>query len=126
MANILFVEDHYDTGLMVQMLLADYGYEVTVAETMAEGADLAKDGEFDLFLMDNRFPDGSGAELCSQIRTFDDRTPVVFFSGENPSRVEEAMKCGAQGFVHKPNFQELPAVITSLLGKRSVAGHTGN
>jgi DNA-binding response OmpR family regulator len=115
MPSILFVEDHEDTGFLIRLILADYGYQVTVAETLAEATRMAESGKFDLFLLDNRFPDGTGAELCKAIREFDATTPLVFFSGEHPAKLHGAVESGAQAFVLKPHFEELPGVITSLL-----------
>ena len=57
----------------------------------------------DLYLLDTRLPDGSGIDLCRQIRSEDLYSPIIFYSGEaRPEMIEEAMKAGAQAYLKKP------------------------
>jgi DNA-binding response OmpR family regulator len=110
-ARILFVDDHEDTRLMVKMLLALSNYEVATAESMASGLHMAQSESFDLYILDTRLSDGSGRELCAKIREFDERTPIIFFSGETPQRLQLALKCGAQACVMKPELDGLRQAI---------------
>ena len=115
MPRILFVDDHEDTCLMIDRWLGSKGYQVVAATSVAEGVRLARTGSFDVYLLDNRFADGTGRELCEQIRAFDVMTPIIFFSGDHPNRLEAALACGAQGFVLKPEFSALPQAIEQAL-----------
>ncbi|HEX7957118.1 MAG TPA: response regulator, partial [Pyrinomonadaceae bacterium] len=72
--RILFVDDHEDTRFLISYLLGEWGYEVTVAKSVEDGLVLARRGNFDLYLLDSRFGDGSGTELCEGIREFDKTT----------------------------------------------------
>ena len=83
---------------------------------MAEALKMAKDGGFDLSLLDYKLADGSGKELCQRVRRFDSETPILFFSGSHPMLQQEALSCGAQGYVLKPDFQGLSRVIKRVLG----------
>ena len=114
--RILFVDDHEDTRFLISYLLGAWGYEVVAAQTVEEGLQLARSGGFDLYLLDSRFADGSGTELCEGIREFDKETPIVFYSGEHPSRLKKALDCDAQGFVLKPGFDALPRELERALG----------
>jgi two-component system phosphate regulon response regulator PhoB len=114
--SILFVDDHEDTRFLISHLLGNWGYEVNVARCLGEGLRLARAGGFDLYLLDSRFADGSGAELCESIRKFDKVTPIVFYSGDHPSRLKKALECDAQGFVLKPGFDALPRELERALG----------
>jgi len=113
--RILFVDDHEDTRTLIISLLAYWGYEAQAAGSVDEGLRLAREGGFNLYLLDSRFGDLSGAELCEAIREFDPFTPIVFYSGDHPSRLKEALECNAQGFVMKPGFEELPGEIKRAL-----------
>lgn len=117
--RILCVEDDLDSCEMLQVLLSDY--EVITANTVGEGLRLANAERFDLYLLDSRYPDGTGADLCRQLRRFDSQTPVLFHSGmEGESDINEAMSAGAQGYLVKPiAVDELQGSIKRLLGLES-------
>jgi CheY-like chemotaxis protein len=113
--RILFVDDHEDTRNLISYGLEALGYKVAVTDCTAEGLRLARDKKFDLYLLDSQFAEGSGAELCEAIREFDKTTPIIYFTGEHPSRLEEALGCPVQGVVMKPDFEELKVKIASTL-----------
>ena len=114
--RILCVEDDLDSCEMLQVLLSDY--EVITANTVGEGLRLANAERFDLYLLDSRYPDGTGADLCRQLRRFDGQTPVLFHSGmDGESDINEAIRAGAQGYLVKPiAVDELQGSIKHLLG----------
>ena len=113
--RILFVEDHDDTRSMIRLLLGNKGYRVETAESMNEGLELAQNEAFDLFLLDYQLEDGNGKELCKQIREFDTGTPILFFSASHPKIQQDAVECGAQGFILKPDIDSLQEEIERAL-----------
>jgi DNA-binding response OmpR family regulator len=113
--RILFVDDHDDTRDFISFGLDSLGYEVVVTDCTAGGVRLAREGRFDLYLLDSKFREGSGAELCKAIREFDPTTPVIFFTGEHPSLLKDILACPVQGVVMKPDFEELKEKIISNL-----------
>lgn len=113
--RILFVDDHEDTRTMIAAMLGSDGYEVATAGDCEDGLRLAHAGGFDLILLDYRYEDGTGEELCRLIRQSDRRTPILFFSGVDPKLQREALRCGAQGFVLKPDFDGLRREIGRVL-----------
>ncbi len=99
--RILFVEDHEDTWEIVELTLAEC--KLSFARTFYGGLRLARRGYFDLYLLDNWLPDGSGIGLCIAIREFDPHTPILFYSAAAYERdIQEAMRSGAQGYLVKP------------------------
>ena len=114
--RILSVDDHEDTLSILRVMLGSCGYELATASSVAEGLRMAESGGFDLFLLDFKFADGTGGELCERIREFDRETPVLFFSGSHPTQHEGAVSCGAQGFVMKPDFAGLRHHIRQAVG----------
>lgn len=89
--RILFVDDHEDIPIIVALVLGQSHYDVTTADGVESGLRLAMSGAFDLYLLDSRFADGTGKELCQKIRDFDRETPIVFYTGEPRKQQEDAM-----------------------------------
>ena len=101
--RILCVEDDEDTCEMLTVALGLSGYEVIAAHTFADAITKALTAEFDAFILDSRLPDGSGVDLCKEIREFNNDTPILFYSADAyPKEIEEAMKAGAQAYMVKP------------------------
>jgi len=117
--RILFVEDHEDTWEVVAFHLREY--QLTIARNFNEGLHLARQRYFDLYILDNWLPDGSGIELCHLIRKFDPNTPILFYSAtDNEHDMEEALRTCAQVYLVKPTgIDELERCVTRLM---SVAG----
>jgi len=103
--RVLCVEDEEDTCEMLRGLLGLVNCEVSTAGTAAEALAMIDGGGdgFDLYLLDNWLPGGSGAELCRKIRESDPSTPVIFYTGAaHDSERAEAMAAGAQAYLVKP------------------------
>jgi CheY-like chemotaxis protein len=113
--RILYVDDHEDTRVVILTWLGVIGYEVRAAEGASEALKMAREERFDLYLLDSRFADVTGKELCERLREFDADTPIIFYSGETPAKLKDAMECDAQGYVIKPEFDALPKVIEQAL-----------
>jgi CheY-like chemotaxis protein len=114
--RVLFADDHEDIRLIVTVLLGASGYQVITADDVASALALAHSEAFDVYLLDNKLPDGTGRELCMRLREFDRDTPVVFFSGDVfEADRQSAFSAGAQGYVEKPNVSALPQAIASVL-----------
>lgn len=101
--NVLFVEDDADTRELMAILLKSEDYQVVLAANYEEALLLARVMRFDLFIMDNWMPGGSGIELCKKLREFDTATPIIFYSGAAYDQDKnEAYACGAQAYLTKP------------------------
>lgn len=124
--RILCVDDDDDTCFMLSALLGQAGYEVLTASGVAEGLRLARGGRFDLYILDNRFTDGTGLDLCRQIREFDDTTPILFFSGlAQESDRQRGLGAGAQGYLIKPNdLDKLVETVARLIGNNDREANT--
>jgi DNA-binding response OmpR family regulator len=115
--RVLYIEDHEDTRELVILVLEQKSIEVVTGTTIKSGVDLAGSQEFDLYLLDSWLPDGSGLELCRQIREFDKTTPILFYSAAayEMDRIE-AIKSGAQAYLIKPSHpSDLCNLVTSLI-----------
>ena len=115
--RVLYIEDHEDTRELVTLVLEQKCYEVVTGSTIKSGVTLAGSQDFDLYVLDSWLPDGSGLELCRQIRQFDKATPILFYSAAayEIDRVE-AIKSGAQAYLVKPSHpSELCSLVTALI-----------
>jgi len=113
--RILFVDDHEDTRFLMITWLGTLGYEVTATHSVSEGLRLAKSECFDLYLLDSRLADGDGKDLCEKLRQIDELTPIVFYAGDVRERVMANSDCKTQGFVVKPEIENLPLIISNAL-----------
>ena len=115
--RVLYIEDHDDTRELVTLVLEQKSYEVVTGSTIRSGVDLAQSQYFDLYLLDSWLPDGSGLDLCRQIREFDKATPIVFYSAAAYEMDRaEALDSGAQAYLVKPSPpSELCRLVTSLI-----------
>lgn len=102
-ARILYVDDHQDTRLMLMFLLEMDGYGVMTAGSIAEALKLACETQFDIYILDQNLPDGSGTELCTRLREFDPHTPVLYYTAVagKQSRTAALNECGDE-YLEKP------------------------
>jgi two-component system, OmpR family, response regulator len=115
--RVLYIEDHEDTRELVTLVLEQRNYEIVTGSTIKSGLALANSQQFDLYLLDSWLPDGSGLDLCRQIREFDKVTPILFYSAAAYEvDKSKALNCGAQAYLIKPsNPSELCSLVTSLI-----------
>ena len=116
--RILCAEDDEDTCALVTHVLGKAGYEVVSAYTYADAITKALSVDFDCYLLDNGLPDSTGVELCKEIREFDEKTPIIFYSGDAfPREIEEALNAGANEYLVKPvDPKELIDRVNRLAG----------
>lgn len=115
--RVLYIEDHEDTRELVTLVLEQKSYEVVTGATIESGVALAGSQQFDLYLLDSWLPDGSGLDLCRQIREFDKATPILFYSAAAYEiDRDEAMSSGAQAYLIKPSApSDLCNLVTFLI-----------
>ncbi|OLE55208.1 MAG: hypothetical protein AUG51_04460 [Acidobacteria bacterium 13_1_20CM_3_53_8] len=115
--EILFVEDTSDTRELVEFGLEQEGFHVVAVRTADEGIREARNKSFALILLDIGLPDKDGLELCREIRSFDQRTPILFYTAyADLLDEEEAAKAGAQGCLRKPeDTARLGSVVKQLV-----------
>lgn len=115
--HILLVEDDVDISNAIKLLLGRSGFSVKTSSTVANALDLAANEHFDLFILDTFLQDGTGLELCREIREFDQDTPILF----HPASVIEgdrkkSLRAGTQAYVTKPaDFDELERLVSELV-----------
>ena len=115
--RVLYIEDHEDTRELVTLVLEQKSFEVVTGSTIQSGVALAGSQNFDLYLLDSWLADGSGLDLCKQIREFDKETPILFYSAAAYEiDRDQAINSGAQAYLIKPSQpSELCNLVTSLI-----------
>jgi DNA-binding response OmpR family regulator len=116
MPVILTVEDDVDLAQLNARLLRRQGYEVLVANNIAEARILAGEKRLDLLILDIQLPDGDGLSLCRELQMHSD-APVLFLTGmtETEDRITGLMS-GGDYYLTKPyEKSEFLAVVQSLL-----------
>lgn len=115
--HILVAEDDADTRELIQLLLGQAGFRVSVTGDSSEVLDLLASDPFDALLLDNWMPNINGIELCQLIRTVDQKLPIFFCSGAvTDADKKAAFAAGAQGYFGKPfDPDELTATLRAAL-----------
>jgi two-component system, chemotaxis family, chemotaxis protein CheY len=103
--TILAVDDSAAMRQMLQAVLADAGYRVTVATDGASALALARDSMFDLVLTDQHMPGVTGLELIAALRDLQAyaQTPILVLTTESGDDFKAAARdAGATGWLEKP------------------------
>lgn len=116
MAKILVVDDEKVLLKGIKFNLQNEGYEVVTGEDGEEAVRLAKEGNFDLILLDLMMPKLDGLQACMRIREFS-TVPVIMLTAKSEDADKlMGFECGADDYVTKPfNILELKARIRALL-----------
>ena len=102
MKRIFFVED--DLSLMggLTFALKKQGYDVEAARTFAQAKQIWQEGRYDLVILDVTLPDGSGFDLCREIRQHS-RVPILFLTAaDEETDVTLGLDIGGDDYVTKP------------------------
>jgi len=125
--KILVVDDEEDIRALIQDILSDEGYGVTVAANASEARTARAERTFDLILLDIWMPDTDGITLLREWSDAGDLScPVVIMSGHGTvDTAVEATRLGALDFVEKPlSLAKLLRTVETALesaGKQSRA-----
>ena len=118
--HILCVDDDDDTAELVALMLqsSNPDYRVEVVRTPQEALRLAATKEFDLYVLDYRFPEMTGVEVCKKIRQADPDTRIMFFTGEaHEIERQAALDACADAYLVKPmDIGKLTETASRLLG----------
>ena len=110
------MEDNEDILVMLTAVLRFAGYDVVSATSPAEGLEVALSRHFDLFILDLMFAEGSGFDLCRELRATYPETPAVIYSAAAMGADREAaLRAGARAFVAKPGTDELVKTLRGIL-----------
>ena len=102
MYHIILVEDDEQIRKSLTELLTYKGYTVTAVEGVQKFYESIKKTTYDAYLLDVILPDGSGYDICENIR---DKTeaPIIFItSSDDEESVVKGLDIGGDDYITKP------------------------
>jgi len=121
MSRLLVVEDDPAILRGLSDNLRAESYEVTTAAEGEIAFRMARDGAFDLVLLDVMLPKMNGFEVCRRLRAEGSNVPILMLTarGEEADRVR-GLDLGADDYLTKPfSVAELQARVRALLRRRA-------
>jgi two-component system, OmpR family, copper resistance phosphate regulon response regulator CusR len=122
--KILIVEDEAKAGEYLRQGLQEAGFTVEWKTTGTDGLHSAKEGDYDLLILDVMLPELNGWQVLQQLRQDGHEVPVLFLTARD--EVEDRVKgleLGADDYLVKPfSFAELLARVRTILRR----GRSGN
>src|SRR3989442_2608702 len=113
--RILVVEDHRDTRSTLAHLLRHFGYEIAVADCVAEALDACQAQEFDAVLCDIGLPDGSGYDLIAQAKSQQAVTAIALTGFGKDEDIQRSKEAGFDFHLTKPvDFHELRTILGEI------------
>jgi two-component system, OmpR family, response regulator RegX3 len=123
--TVLLVEDEDSITVPLSEALGREGFDTKVAGTVSESLDLAMRAAPDLVLLDLMLPDGSGLDVCRELRRASD-VPIIILSarGDEADRIV-GLELGADDYVVKPfSAREVIARIRAVLRRADAPAAT--
>ena len=121
--TILLVEDEESITAPLSEALEREGFRAEVAHTAAASLELAGRVSPDLVLLDLMLPDGSGLDVCRQLRA-SSRVPIIMLTarGDEADRIV-GLELGADDYIVKPfSAREVVARIRAVLRRADGSG----
>lgn len=109
-------------------ILEGNSYTVTSTATVKDAAEILKNNSFNLIILDVMLPDGSGFDLCQNIRNAGINTPVLFLTAcDDEIQIVRGLDCGADDYVTKPfKLLELLSRVRALLRRSTASIYKSN
>ncbi len=114
--RILAADDDSTALSALRQILAQRGYEVTIAGSGEEALRIAALQEFDLFILDVTMPGVTGLDVCKQLRQDprSENTPVIFLTAKGMiGDMMQGREAGSDLYLVKP---VLGSKILSMVG----------
>ncbi|MCQ2540298.1 MAG: response regulator transcription factor [Acetatifactor sp.] len=106
MQKILVLEDDRALAMGIEYALQAEGYEVLCAFDLQEARNMLGKEEnkpLSLLLLDVCLPDGTGYELCDEVRKSGNQVPIIFLTAMSEEvSIVRGLETGADDYVAKP------------------------
>lgn len=100
--NLFLLEDDYAIATGLCYSLENEGYSVTHASGVKQAIDIISKEKFSLYILDLTLPDGSGYDVCKEIKKQGD-LPVIFLTAyDDEVNVVMGFEFGADDYISKP------------------------
>lgn len=103
MARLLLLEDDQSLIDGLVYALTKEGFALDVAMTVREACAQLAAQAYDLLLLDQTLPDGSGLALCEEVRAGGNAVPIIFLTAmDEEIQVIRALDAGGDDYITKP------------------------
>jgi two-component system phosphate regulon response regulator PhoB len=120
--KILLIEDEPDIRKTLEYNISREGYDVISASSLKEARDHLYSTSFSLVLLDLMLPDGSGLDLCREVKSDSEKMhiPIIILTAKD-DEVDKVVgfELGADDYVTKPfSVRELILRIKAILKRK--------
>jgi len=119
-SHILIVDDDLEIRKLLGRYLTEQGYRVSIASDQRTMKEALQTNEVSLIVLDVLLPDGSGLDICRDLRREGSEIPVILLTAlkEDVDRII-GLEIGADDYLGKPfNPRELLARIRAVLRRK--------
>lgn len=118
--RLLVVDDEPSMREFLEIMLAQEGYQVTLASSGEEGLKAYRQEEHDLVLTDVKMPGMSGLELIKEIHSLEPSIPIIAITAYAcADDAIRAVRAGAYDYLSKPfQIDDLRVIIRNALETR--------
>ena len=120
--SVLVVDDDEEIRDLLARYLSGQGFDVRVAPDRRQLLAALEIGGVDLVVLDVMLPDGSGIEICRDLRGQGSMVPIILLTAlkEDVDRIV-GLEVGADDYLGKPfNPRELAARIRAVLRRQTI------
>ena len=114
--RVLLIEDDIDLSKILVESLAEHNIIVDTCHDGESGSYISRTNSYDLILMDNILPKKLGLNICKELRSIGNKTPVLFITVQDDSKSKTSfLNAGADDCLAKPfSIHELVARIKAI------------
>lgn len=126
MVRILVVEDDEHLGRSIKRGLGAEGFATDLAHNGVDGLWRAREGDYDVVVLDIMLPGLNGYQVCAELRGAGNWTPILMLTAKDGEfDVAEALDTGADDYLSKPfSYVVLVARIRALLRRARTSSPT--
>lgn len=126
MSKLLLLEDDLSLIDGLRYSLKKNGFDVDFVRTVREALQsLAQINQYDLLILDVTLPDGTGFEVCENVREQNQQIPIIFLTASDEEvNIIRGLDSGGDDYITKPfKLGELCSRIRALLRRAAISGN---
>src|SRR5215469_10614928 len=124
--RVLIVEDDRKLAFQLKKGIEEHEHSVTLASNGLEGLEAAREGAFDVLVLDVMLPGLDGFSIVQRLRTGKSATPILLLTARDAADdIVTGLDAGADDYLTKPfSFKILMARLRALSRRKTVEPST--